>query len=134
MAEVELARRLGDTTECDREPIHIPGAIQPHGALLALRAEDLTILRASANVPDLLGLDLEDLLGRPLADFVGPGPIEHILDALRGDVEGNNPIELDVLAVPGETFDAILHPGDDAILLELEPRSRAEEDRSRAPS
>lgn len=23
-------------TECDREPIHIPGSIQPHGALLVL--------------------------------------------------------------------------------------------------
>jgi len=23
-------------TNCDREPIHIPGSIQPHGALLAI--------------------------------------------------------------------------------------------------
>ena len=25
-----------DITNCDREPIHVPGAIQPHGLLLAL--------------------------------------------------------------------------------------------------
>ena len=25
-----------DLTTCDREPIHVPGAIQPHGVLLAL--------------------------------------------------------------------------------------------------
>ena len=25
-----------DLTNCEREPIHIPGAIQPHGVLLAL--------------------------------------------------------------------------------------------------
>ena len=29
----------GDLTACDREPIHLCGAIQPHGALLALDAE-----------------------------------------------------------------------------------------------
>ena len=28
-----------DLTNCDREPIHIPGAIQPFGFLLALSAE-----------------------------------------------------------------------------------------------
>ena len=27
-----------DLTNCDREPIHIPGSIQPHGALLAVDA------------------------------------------------------------------------------------------------
>lgn len=26
-----------DLTNCDKEPIHIPGSIQPHGALLALK-------------------------------------------------------------------------------------------------
>ena len=25
-----------DLTNCDREPIHIPGAIQPHGILLVV--------------------------------------------------------------------------------------------------
>jgi len=26
-----------DTAVCDREPIHVPDSIQPHGLLLALR-------------------------------------------------------------------------------------------------
>ena len=30
-----------DLTNCDREPIHLPGAVQPYGALLALHAETL---------------------------------------------------------------------------------------------
>ena len=48
---------------CDREPIHIPGSIQPHGALLAFdRLGRLS--HASANVPALLGLQLE--FGRTL--------------------------------------------------------------------
>ncbi|MGN6725364.1 MAG: hypothetical protein ACTHLZ_05570, partial [Tepidisphaeraceae bacterium] len=28
-----------DLTNCDREPIHIPGSIQPHGALLVLNTQ-----------------------------------------------------------------------------------------------
>jgi len=29
-----------DPSSCEREPIHIPGAIQPHGAVLAALADD----------------------------------------------------------------------------------------------
>ena len=38
---------VADLTNCDREPIHIPGAIQPHGVLLVLREPSLTICQAS---------------------------------------------------------------------------------------
>ncbi len=37
-----------DLTTCDREPIHIPGAIQPHGLLLVLREPDLVITTGTA--------------------------------------------------------------------------------------
>jgi light-regulated signal transduction histidine kinase (bacteriophytochrome) len=37
-----------DTTDCDREPIHIPGSIQPHGVLLAVDPDSLEILQAAA--------------------------------------------------------------------------------------
>jgi light-regulated signal transduction histidine kinase (bacteriophytochrome) len=33
-----------DLTNCDREPIHIPGQIQAHGALLAFDLQSLTVL------------------------------------------------------------------------------------------
>jgi diguanylate cyclase (GGDEF)-like protein len=51
---------------CDREPIHLSGAIQPHGMLLALDLSTARILAASANLaqpphpcPDLLGAPLQ---------------------------------------------------------------------------
>jgi light-regulated signal transduction histidine kinase (bacteriophytochrome) len=43
-----------DLEACAREPIHIPGAIQPHGALLILRPADMAVLQASANCSDYL--------------------------------------------------------------------------------
>ncbi|OLP62208.1 histidine kinase [Xaviernesmea oryzae] len=44
-----------DLTACEREPIHIPGAIQPHGALAALHPDGLTLVAASANLPAFIG-------------------------------------------------------------------------------
>ena len=37
---------------CDREQIHIPGAIQPHGAMLVVAEPGLIVLQASANCAD----------------------------------------------------------------------------------
>ena len=48
-----------DLTNCDREPIHILGAIQPIGFLLAL-SSDWLIMRASANVAQFLDLEPDD--------------------------------------------------------------------------
>lgn len=43
-----------DLTNCDREPIHLLGAIQPSGFLLALTS-DWLVARVSANIGDYLG-------------------------------------------------------------------------------
>ncbi|MCB1716726.1 MAG: hypothetical protein KDK05_16490, partial [Candidatus Competibacteraceae bacterium] len=39
-----------DLSNCDREPIHIPGSIQAHGALLVLRVTDLHIVQVSQDI------------------------------------------------------------------------------------
>ena len=44
-----------DLDACAREPIHVPGAIQPHGSVLVLDPADLNILWASANFEELIG-------------------------------------------------------------------------------
>ena len=51
------SRPSGELTpdNCDREPVHLPGWIQPHGVLLVLRATDLVIVQISANCFDWLG-------------------------------------------------------------------------------
>ncbi|MGQ4273067.1 histidine kinase dimerization/phosphoacceptor domain -containing protein [Terrihabitans sp. B22-R8] len=43
-------------TACDREPIHIPGAIQPHGVLLVVDAESLIISHAAGDSEGRLGV------------------------------------------------------------------------------
>ena len=109
----------GDLTTCEREPIHIPGTIQPHGVLLALSGPDLAITQASDNVSRHLGTEAVALLGRPLADLVDVASAEAIGSALRtGRWEQVNPWPIRV----GErAFDGIVHRHDGVAILELEP-------------
>ena len=39
-----------DISSCDREQVHLVGAIQPHGALLVLQEPSLRIVQASINL------------------------------------------------------------------------------------
>jgi chemotaxis family two-component system sensor kinase Cph1 len=59
-----------DLTACEREPIHIPGSIQPHGILLAVRLSDGVLTYASANTAEAFGLDPAAVLGRPFAEVL----------------------------------------------------------------
>ncbi len=70
--DTPMAAPHGDLAACDREPIHLSGAIQPHGALLGLDAE-LRLVRASANARTWLSLDAELTPGARLRDVLPPG-------------------------------------------------------------
>src|SRR6218665_459291 len=47
---------------CSREPIHIPGAIQPHGALLVLEDGSFQVLQVSANLEAVCGWTQDTIL------------------------------------------------------------------------
>lgn len=51
---------------CAREPIQIPGSIQPQGFLLVIDEKAQTIVQVSANVVGWLGLDPQALIGAAL--------------------------------------------------------------------
>ena len=70
-------------TECDREPINIPGAVQPHGALLVADPTTWCVTHASANLATFLGADAAAALGQPLADLFG----QEVTALLRHDVQ-----------------------------------------------
>jgi chemotaxis family two-component system sensor kinase Cph1 len=73
-----------DVTNCDREPIHIPGAILPHGVMLVLDADTLEVLQAAGDTQGLLGMQLETLLGQSVAVLFRADQIEN-LRRLVGD-------------------------------------------------
>jgi two-component system, chemotaxis family, sensor kinase Cph1 len=108
-------------TNCDREPIHIPNAIQAHGVLLTFSPADLTILQISQNCQVWLGRSPAECLGQPLSILLSPAQIATIASCIDGDFENVNPLRLS-LQIDGksERFEGILHRTDGVIVLEIE--------------
>ncbi len=110
-----------DLTNCDREPIHIPGSIQPHGCLLACDASAAKALRRSANAASLLGLDGE-INGRLLDDIIGVDPAHAIRNALSRTNEAQRAALLFGVALPnGRVFDVAAHRHKGSAIIEFEP-------------
>ena len=113
-----------ETINQERELIHMPGSIQPHGLLCVLSELDFRIMQASLNATDILGIDPEKLLDRPLEDFVDPDRIAEIRACLDPTSEQTNPLNLSVTLDDGSTrfFNGIVHRAiSGEIVLELEP-------------
>jgi two-component system, chemotaxis family, sensor kinase Cph1 len=114
---------VGEVTleDCDREPIHIPGAVQPHGVLLACRNdEQLTLVHVSANVQDVFGREPDALLGQSLLTLFEPAS-HTFLRSLRdrASLREVNPRRLQVRG--GTAMQAVMHRSADLLVVELEP-------------
>jgi two-component system, chemotaxis family, sensor kinase Cph1 len=115
-----------DLTNCDREPIHVPGAVQPHGVLLACRGEPFTIVQASDNTARLIGVTPANLVGRPIEAILTPDSWQRLRTAAEAGLPREvNPLRLDLAG--GGAFDGIVHYGPTAgvAIVELEPRHEA---------
>lgn len=112
-----------DITNYDQEPIHIPGLIQPHGILLALKEPELTILQSSNNISHFLGISPEELLNQPLSKLLESDQINFLKDCLsQEDLQFVNPIEFIIKSGNKSVhFDGILHRSNQVLILELEP-------------
>lgn len=106
-----------DLTDCDREPIHIPGSIQPHGLLLVVERNSLSLAYAAGEAEAVLGRD--DWLGASLGALLGDdlaGPVARLADSSA--VGGY----IGLFTGPdGRCWDVAAHPSADHILVELEP-------------
>nr|WP_314630143.1 ATP-binding protein [uncultured Noviherbaspirillum sp.] len=102
---------------CDQEPIHIPGSIQPHGALLAF-APDGTLAVRSRNAGALLG-DIP-AIGHALDE-------RYLNAALRDEIGNALACFEDVLGAMTEMLghklvDVIMHQSDGLLVVEFEFR------------
>ncbi len=107
---------------CDREPIHTPGSIQPHGALLAFdRLGRLVSMSANAN--ELLGQTLS--LGRPLraSDLGGDADIARLVQqGIAGIGAAESLRESGEVSLQGQVFDVVVHAQGTLCLCEFEQR------------
>jgi light-regulated signal transduction histidine kinase (bacteriophytochrome) len=112
-----------DLSNCDREPIHLIGAVQPFGFLIAVSGADWSVTRVSANVSRWLGREVADLLGLPIHEVF----TEHAVHAIRGHLQ--SAIMADAVARAfgvaltdsGPPFDVAVHISGDSVVIECEP-------------
>jgi chemotaxis family two-component system sensor kinase Cph1 len=115
-------------TNCERELIHLAGSIQPQGALLLLSESRHTVLQASANCAQMLGVAAAELLGQPLA--VLGGDLAACVAGLAGGLgEEPTPLRCQIEPSVGRSagaqplrFEGSLHrPPGGGLVVELEP-------------
>ncbi len=99
-------------TSCDREPIHIPGAIQPFGQMLIVDDNGAVVGEAGCT-QDVLGQQLADLIGRGSEDIMSRLPPTGLL--VVGDVEAF-----------GETRDCVAYRSGEHLVVELTEKSAAD--------
>jgi two-component system, chemotaxis family, sensor kinase Cph1 len=86
-----------DLLVCDAEPIHIPGAIQRFGMLVAMDASG-RICRVSANLSEFLPVSPDQVLGQPIESVLGAtvtGLCRTYLSALEHPEDRETPIMFD---------------------------------------
>ncbi|WP_343343026.1 HWE histidine kinase domain-containing protein [Sphingomicrobium sp. XHP0239] len=114
-----------DLTNCDREPIHQLGAIQPIGFLLVL-STDWQVMRHSANVRDFLPDLPEDLNGTRAQDFLSGEAIHTLrnrMALLRGPDAQERAFNIELSETVDRKFDVAIHMIDGQVILEAEPAS-----------
>lgn len=124
MSEREIViRQEVDLTNCDKEPIHIPGSIQPHGLLFVLKEPELTILQVSNNTFNFFSLSVDKLINHSLDIIFDKYYIDLIkMFILQKDFLAKNPIKISINSFKKKLlFDAIIHRYDGLLILELEP-------------
>ncbi|MCK6211573.1 SpoIIE family protein phosphatase [Georgenia sp. EYE_87] len=104
---------------CEAEPIRVSGKVQSRGVLLVV--DDGVVVQASENLSELLGVTVDDALGRPLAEVLGAEAAAgvRLADSRAGGPLGDS---LQQLTMHGRDWLVASHlGGDGSVLVEAEP-------------
>ncbi|MDN3547820.1 ATP-binding protein [Mucilaginibacter aquaedulcis] len=113
-----------DLTNCDREPIHIPGQIQSHGFIVVIdQTEHITFF--SENIGSFIPIETHELLGKPVTAIepflqnVHQNILKQLLQL--GRLSGYEQINPYQVTISGQKFNLILSKSNDYEILEFEP-------------
>ncbi len=106
-----------DQTACDREPIHIPGSIQPHGMLLVAKLTSGQIVGGAGHLENYFG---EAWPGQHI-DYL----LQFDVLAMAAEAPRADEIILGKLIIGDEAFDLLGHILNEYLLVEIEPALRS---------
>lgn len=115
---------LSTLAACEKEPIHIPGRIQPFGVLLSIDPASFVIQNISENCLKLWDRHSFALLGRSLTEFLTPQAQETLRRHIEnGEHDVLSPIRLNLAfdEYIQRDWDIRIHHHQDVLYLECEP-------------
>jgi light-regulated signal transduction histidine kinase (bacteriophytochrome) len=108
---------------CADEPIHLPGTIQPHGALLVFGA-DARLEAWSANAAEVL--QVEPALASQLTSLGLPAPVVQLVEECIAETSGGSAAPMAIETQFGASqFDCITHAHEGRVIVEFEKRDLA---------
>ncbi|WP_237476374.1 HWE histidine kinase domain-containing protein [Lichenibacterium dinghuense] len=119
---------MPDLSACERERIHMPGAIQPHGCLLFCALPSWVVRAVSANAGAFLGRDAASMLDATL-DTILPGKTLHDLrNVLQASMVSGGAERLLDQPIDGgpERYDITVHMSASNAVVEIVPRRGAD--------
>ncbi|MCF0073660.1 ATP-binding protein [Dyadobacter sp. CY261] len=112
-------RDIVNLTNCESEPIHIPGSIQPHGFLLGIKKGESRIEFCSANSADFIAITPEQILGKHIRDIFSDEQASAFAHYVGKDViDSAQPF---VFSLNGTSFNTTVHQVGGNVIMELEP-------------
>ncbi|WP_020654940.1 ATP-binding protein [Massilia niastensis] len=112
--------RQVDLLSCADEPIHLPGSIQPHGALLFFRP-DGRLEGWSANAPALLAI--EPALGAPYDTLALPAAARELIAERLGEpADDDTTPGVATLTIGDADYDCVVHAAYGRVIAEFETR------------
>lgn len=111
-------RDLVNLKNCENEPIHIPGSIQPHGFLLAVNQQSFAIKFCSQNIADYIEIQPQDLLGKTFTDIFGEADQKKLIRYIADGLDSATPFVLDFR---NTKYNVSAHFSNELLILEADP-------------
>ncbi|RYB02024.1 HWE histidine kinase domain-containing protein [Lichenibacterium ramalinae] len=119
---------LPDLSACERERIHMPGAIQPYGCLLFCTLPSWVVRAVSANAGQLLGREAEAMLDATLDTLLPEKTLHDLRNVLQASmVSGGAERLIDQPIDDGpDRYDLTVHMAASNAVVEIIPRKGAD--------
>src|SRR5687768_10608590 len=111
-----------DAEFCGKVPLHQTNSIQPHGILVVVKKDDLTILQGSENADAVFLVPVTELVNRPITTFMAAEDAAQLTRVLAESPAGKLPFSF---TVKEKRFLAVIEQHPLYIIFEIEREPHA---------
>lgn len=108
-------------TNCDTEPIHIPGAVQSHGCLVVIRNSNFRIVAVSDNLAEFLNTSPKSAIGLDVRSFFGDANQLALDPQILTAASGKSPVVRHQVTLNGTRFAVSRRTNEHLSFLQFEP-------------